>query len=106
MVFNFRFPEIPLLPLGAGGHGHPKSTASGLTPDGRKAHDAESGWGKRHVQNGPQCTTTSVKDGGVGDFPGGPGLTLLAPNAAGGLGSIPAWGTRSHKLQLRPGTAI
>ena len=31
-------------------------------------------------------------------------LRLCPPNA-GGLGSIPGWGTRSHMLQLGPGTA-
>ena len=31
-------------------------------------------------------------------------LRLQAPNAA-GLGSVPGQGTRSHKPQLRPGTA-
>ena len=36
------------------------------------------------------------------DFPGSPGLRLPTPNA-GGLGSIPGQGTRSHMLQLRVG---
>ena len=31
-------------------------------------------------------------------------LRLSASNA-GGLGSIPGWGTRSHMLPLRPGAA-
>ena len=33
-------------------------------------------------------------------FPGGQGLRLYTPNA-GGLGSIPGQGSRSHMLQLR-----
>ena len=34
------------------------------------------------------------------DFPGGPVARIHAPNA-GGLGSIPGQGTRSHMSQLR-----
>ena len=37
------------------------------------------------------------------DFPAGP-VVNSAPNA-GGPGSIPGQGTRSHVLQLRPGAA-
>ena len=32
-------------------------------------------------------------------------LRPCAPNAGGGPHSIPSWGTRSHKLQLRPSVA-
>ena len=38
------------------------------------------------------------------DFPGGPELRLWAPSA-GGPGSIPGQGVRSHMLQLRPRAA-
>ena len=38
------------------------------------------------------------------DFPGGPVVRLRAA-IAGGLGSTPGQGTRSHMLQLRPSVA-
>ena len=44
-----------------------------------------------------------VKNVGCGDFPGGPGVED-PPSSAGGTGSIPGRGTRSHVPQLRPST--
>ena len=46
----------------------------------------------------------SEKEKKSGDLPGGPGLRLLAPSA-GGPGSIPGQGARSHMLQLIPRAA-
>ena len=42
-----------------------------------------------------------VKNVGCGDFPGGP-VVEDPPSSAGGTGSIPGRGTRSHVPQLRP----
>ena len=44
-----------------------------------------------------------VKNVGCGDFPGGP-VVEDPPSTAGGAGSIPGRGTRSHVPQLRPST--
>ena len=44
----------------------------------------------------------SALEGGFGGPPGAPGAKA---SRAGGTGLIPGLGTRSHVLQLRPGTA-
>ena len=41
----------------------------------------------------------------MGGIPGGPVAKGFSPPSAGGLGSIPGRGTRSHMPQLRPDTA-